>query len=103
MLVATVSLAIDLTVDLPTSTLTLTNTITQVCWTVTAVDDLIFENSEIFTLTVVPITAGVSVGQQSTATVTVIDNDGETSLYTCIVGGVIIILCWSYRTDSKLH
>ena len=31
-------------------------------------------------LTVVPMTAGVSVGQQSTVTVTVIDNDGETSL-----------------------
>ena len=70
----------------------MTDTITQVCWTVAAVDDLIFENSEIFTLTVVPITAGVSVGQQSTATVTIIDNDGETSLYTCIVGGIMIVL-----------
>ncbi len=70
---------IDLTVD-PTSTLTLTNTITEVCWIVAAVDDSISENSESFTLTVVPMTAGVSVGQQSTATVTVLDNDRETSL-----------------------
>ncbi|XP_064407623.1 mucin-3A-like isoform X2 [Halichondria panicea] len=62
----------DLTVD-PTSTLTLTNTITQVCWNVAAIDDPIFENSESFTLTIVPMTAGVSVGQQST--VTVMDND----------------------------
>ncbi len=65
---------IDITVD-PTSTLTLTNTITEVCWIVAAVDDLILENSESFTLTVVPMTAGVSVGLQST--VTVIDNDRE--------------------------
>ncbi len=69
---------IDLTVD-PTSTLTLTNTTTVVCWIVGAVDDPILENSESVTLTVVPMTAGVSVGQQSTATV--LDNDRETSLY----------------------
>ena len=71
---ATVSLAIDLTVE-PTSTLTFTNITTQVCWNVAALDDPIFENSESFTLTIVPMTAGVSVGQQST--VTVIDNDSE--------------------------
>ena len=65
---------IDLTVD-PTSTLTLTNTTTEVCWNVGAVDDPIFENSESFTLTVVPM-AGVSVGLQST--VTVLDNDSKT-------------------------
>ena len=74
----TVSLAIDLTVDPTLSTLTLTNTIIQVCWNVTAVDDTVFENFENFTLTIVPMIAGVSVGQQSI--VTVIDNDGKTSL-----------------------
>ncbi len=68
---------IDLTVD-PTSTLTLTNTTTEVCWIVAAVDDLIFENSESFTPKVVRMTAGVFVGQQSIATVTVLDNDRET-------------------------
>ena len=79
----TISLAIDLTVD-PTSTLTLTNTITQVCWNVAAIDDPIFENSESFTLTIVPMTAGVSVGQQST--VTVMDNDSKTSLLVLLFG-----------------
>ncbi len=73
---------IDLTVD-STSTLTFTNITTQVCWNIAAVDDLIFENSESFTLTIVPMTAGVSVGQQST--VTVMDNDGKTSLLSLLV------------------
>ncbi len=85
---------IDLTVD-PTSTLTLTNTITEVCWIVAAEDDLIFENSESFTLTVVPMTAGVSVGLQSTVTVTVLDNDSKTSLYFLVrvtVSSIMIIL-----------
>ncbi len=45
----------------------------------------LFENSESFTLTVVPMTAGVSVGQQSTATVTVLDNDRETCLLSLLV------------------
>ncbi len=74
---------IDLTVD-PTSTMTLTNTTTEVCWIVGAVDDPIFENSESVTLTVVPaMTDGVSVG--SSAPVTVLDNDRETCLLSLLV------------------
>ena len=75
---------IDLTVD-PTSTLTLTNTITEVCWDVAAVDDPISENSESFILTVLMPTE-VS-GGQSTAhvLVTVIDNDSKTSLLALLV------------------
>ncbi len=65
---------LDLTVD-PISTLTLTNTTTQVCWNFSAVHDTLFENSESFTFT---LTGGVSVELQGTATVTVMDNDGET-------------------------
>ncbi|XP_064396224.1 uncharacterized protein LOC135343165 isoform X3 [Halichondria panicea] len=84
----------DLTVE-PTSTLTFTNITTQVCWNVAALDDPIFENSESFTLTIVPMTAGVSVGQQST--VTVIDNDNVTVAMThdqwFVTEGEMVMVC----------
>ncbi|XP_064396279.1 uncharacterized protein LOC135343205 isoform X2 [Halichondria panicea] len=84
----------DLTVD-PTSTLTLTNTIIQVCWNVAAIDDTVFKNSESFTLTIVPMTAGVSVGQQSI--VTVIDNDDVTVAMTegqrSVTEGGTVLVC----------
>ncbi|XP_064396201.1 uncharacterized protein LOC135343155 [Halichondria panicea] len=84
----------DLTVD-PTSTLTFTNITTQVCWNVAALDDPIFENSESFTLTIVPMTAGVSVGQQST--VTVMDNDNVTVAMThdqwFVTEGEMVMVC----------
>ncbi len=66
--------------DVPTNTLHLTNTTTTDCWVVTATDDDIYEvDSQIFTLNLVLVNStslDIVLTDPSTATITVMDDDG---------------------------